>query len=150
MAINGTISVSALFHDTDGTTAINVVSLRSANEYTTGKVAIITGTAGTAAVSLGNIKSTTYRSASGELISFSEIDRVAFRFVGTERRTCTVTSQFDGDDYGSLYLVSNNNISISDINKAGLAPEAEAGYATSIDSAALGSTGTYTIVIYGQ
>ena len=40
MSIEGSINVSALFHDRDGTTAMKVLSLRSSDEYTTGKVRI--------------------------------------------------------------------------------------------------------------
>ena len=152
MSIEGSINVSALFHDKDGTTTMKVVSLRSANEYTTGKVAIVTGTAGTATLTLGNIKSTTFRNAEGELVSFGEIDRVAFRFAGA-KRVCTVTSQFDGDDYGSVALVSSGGVAVSEVNKSGLAQEADANYAVTIARVfqAFGSsdTGTYTIVIYG-
>lgn len=149
MAINGTIGVSALFHDTDGTTTINVVSLESSNAYTTGKVAIVTGTAGTAAVSLGNIKGTTYRGADGQQVVFNEINQVAFRITG-EPRVCTVTAQFDGESYGSLHLVSGGGVAISDINKSGLALEADADYAAVIQPLYnYGTTGTYTILIYG-
>jgi hypothetical protein len=65
MSVEGRISVDVLFHDTDGTNAINVVSLRDSREYATGKVAVITGTAGTAAVNLNEYGITPYRDASG-------------------------------------------------------------------------------------
>jgi hypothetical protein len=44
MAIDGRINVDVLFHDTDGTTSLKVVSLEDSTAYTTGKVAIVTGT----------------------------------------------------------------------------------------------------------
>ena len=149
MSLEGRINVDCLFHDKDGQ-RLKVVSLSDSKEYTTGKVAIVSGTAGTASLSLGNLKSTTYRSASGGLVSFNEIDRVAFRFVG-EKRVCTVTSQFDGDDYGSTRLVSNGNLAISEVNKSGLSEETDAVYSATIAPVFIGDglTGTYTIVIYG-
>ena len=84
MSIEGSINVSALFHDRDGTTAVKVVSLRSSNEYTSGKVAIITGTAGTtgitfSAVDDGSPVSTLYRDASGAFVSFAQITRLALK-----------------------------------------------------------------------
>lgn len=82
MSIEGSINVSALFHDRDGTTAVKVLSLRSADEYTTGNVAIVAGTAGTAAdyfhaVDDGSPTTTLYRDASGAFVSFRSITRVA-------------------------------------------------------------------------
>jgi hypothetical protein len=44
MAIDGRINVDVLFHDTDGTTSLKVVSLEDSTAYTTGQVAIVTGT----------------------------------------------------------------------------------------------------------
>jgi hypothetical protein len=150
VSIEGRIDINVLFQDKDGQ-RLKIVSLNDSKEYTTGKVAIVTGTAGTATLSLGNLKSTTYRSASGELVSFNEIDRVAFRFVG-EKRVCTVTSQFDDEDYGSTCLVSNGNLAISEVNKSGLAEEADAVYSATIAPIFLGYglTGTYTIILYGS
>ena len=82
MSIEGSINVSALFHDKDGTTAMKVVSLRSANEYTTGKVAIVTGTVGTTAVSLwgpSGIGFGGYRDAAGDLVSIVQVTRIVLR-----------------------------------------------------------------------
>jgi hypothetical protein len=75
MAINGRINVDVLFHDTDGTTSLKVVSLDDSTEYTTGKVAIVTGTLGTAAATV-SISPTTYRNAAGELVSFDAVSRL--------------------------------------------------------------------------
>jgi hypothetical protein len=79
MAVNGRINVDVLFHDTDGTTSLKVVSLEGSTEYTTGKVAIVTGTCGTTAVTVfsGGTTSPAYRDASGAAVTFASINRVA-------------------------------------------------------------------------
>jgi hypothetical protein len=69
MAIDGRINVDVLFHDTDGTTSLKVVSLEDSTAYTTGKVAIVTGTVGTTEVSV-SISPGTYRDASGAIVNF--------------------------------------------------------------------------------
>lgn len=78
MAINGRINVDVLFHDTDGTTSLKVVSLESATDYTAGKVAVVTGTCGTTAVTIANLGGAlAYRDASGAQVLFSSFDRMA-------------------------------------------------------------------------
>jgi hypothetical protein len=77
MAIDGRINVDVLFHDTDGTTSLKVVSLEDSTAYTTGKVAIVTGTVGTTEVSV-SISPGTYRDASGAIVNFTSVSRFAF------------------------------------------------------------------------
>jgi hypothetical protein len=79
MALDGRITVDVLFHDTDGTASLKVVSLEDSTEYTSGKVAIVTGTVGTSAVTVysGGTTSPAYRDSSGSIVSFSDISRVA-------------------------------------------------------------------------
>jgi hypothetical protein len=77
MAIDGRINVDVLFHDTDGTTSLKVVSLEDSTAYTTGKVAIVTGTCGTTEVSV-SISPGTYRDASGAIVNFTSVSRFAF------------------------------------------------------------------------
>lgn len=138
MTIEGRINVDALFHDKDGTTAMKVVSLKSSNEYTTGKVAIITGTAGTAqtTITLSGI----YRDASGSLVTVEQISKILFSWnnpLGNARRLELI----DVDDFAQCTLVSRSReiaaSSVSLITDARLAASAN-------------NTGTYTIVIYGQ
>jgi hypothetical protein len=77
MAIDGRINVDVLFHDTDGTASLKVVSLEDTTAYTTGKVAIVTGTCGTAAVAITDGLS--YKDAAGNVVTFnSPIRRAAF------------------------------------------------------------------------
>lgn len=78
MAINGRINVDVLFHDTDGTASLKVVSLEGSTPYTSGKVAVVTGTCGTSAVTVASLGSAlSYRDASGSQVSFSSFDRMA-------------------------------------------------------------------------
>lgn len=78
MALDGRINIDVLFHDTDGTTSLKVVSLEDSAAYTTGKVAIVTGTCGTFAATVATLGSAlSYRDASGSQVSFSSFDRMA-------------------------------------------------------------------------
>ena len=58
--------MDVLFHDTDGTTSLKVVSLEDSTAYITGKVAIVTGTCGTTNVTVATSPST-FRDASGAI-----------------------------------------------------------------------------------
>jgi len=75
MAIDGRITCDVLFHDTDGTASLKVVSLEDSTEYTSGKVAIVTGTCGTTEVTVDAAPSS-YSDASGSTVSFSSVSRV--------------------------------------------------------------------------
>jgi len=134
MAINGRIGVDAVFHDTDGTTSLKIVSLQSTQEYTTGKVAILTGTAGTSAVSFSNLGATTYKDASGNAVSFSGVRRLLFSWSGAEERVLV-------DQTDSVFLLrsKSSSISVSDCTNFPVGPRIEVGV----------GTGTYTIVLYG-
>jgi hypothetical protein len=83
MALNGRINIDVLFHDTDGTTSLKVVSLEDTTEYTTGKVAIVTGTVGSASQA---ITTTGYSDAAGQAVSFSAVSRIALQSSGREVR----------------------------------------------------------------
>jgi hypothetical protein len=135
MAINGRINVDVLFHDTDGTTSLKVVSLEGSTEYTTGKVAVVTGTVGTAQVSV-NTAPTTYRDASGAFISFSNISRVAFSASGSQ-----VVEVLSNDSGRSLAASMSSMVAVGSCNVSGSLdiqfPNATAG------------TASYTLVMYG-
>ena len=134
MSIEGSINVSALFHDKDGTTAMKVVSLRSSDEYTTGKVAIISGTAGTAqtTIELANV----YKNAASEPVEVGQPERVLFSWTGSGIRHLELV---DVDDF--VYRLSSRNRNVS-------ATTAE--YITLARlTASSQNTGTYTIVLYG-
>ena len=82
MSIQGRIAVDVSFADSDtstGVQSLKKISLVDSTSYTTGKVAIVSGTVGTSAVTVysGGTLTPAYRKANGDLVSFSEISRVA-------------------------------------------------------------------------
>lgn len=83
MSLDGLISNSLLFHDKDGTTSLKVVSLSSGKAVSSGKVAVVSGTVGTATISFGPIEGGGflggYRDASGEHVGFSSITGFALK-----------------------------------------------------------------------
>jgi hypothetical protein len=132
MAINGRINVDVLFHDTDGTTSLKVVSLEGSTEYTSGKVAIVTGTAGTAGASISIPP--TYRNADGSLSTITAPSRVAFSATGGNLVRLT--------DANLLSLQSKSGaVSVSDMEPSD----------DSLSIQVIGTAGTasYTLVLYG-
>jgi hypothetical protein len=133
MSIEGRINVDVLFHDKDGTASLKVVSLQDSRAYTTGKVAVITGTLGTATAQIthGGV----FRGADGEYVSIQSVDYAVFRFDGT------------GGSFKRL-VIGNATIRSNDgIAGASCVGGEDAGYFTI--SGNQGSTGTYTVVLYG-
>ena len=133
MAINGRINVDVLFHDTDGTTSLKVVSLEGSTELTTGQVAIVTGTCGTAAVAI-SIQPSAYKDASGNLVSFSSVERVVF----LSSQNCLVEEA----DTQSQVARSLGRVSVGDCSPSAqqifnISPQYSAG------------TASYTLVLYG-
>jgi hypothetical protein len=104
MSLDGRVNVDVLFHDVNGTSAIKVVTLNQSQEYPDGKVAVITGTAGTQAVSFGSIGQTTYRNAAGQAVLMDSVERVIFTWSGDFPRAL--------DDYGDnqFYMQSVRGI----------------------------------------
>jgi|LakMenEpi03Aug12_release.lakeMendotaPanAssembly.Ray.scaffolds.fasta_scaffold266120_4 hypothetical protein len=138
MSVRGTIAVDVAFTDsttTAGGSSLNTITLRDATEYTTGKVAIVTGTVGTTQVSV-NTAPTTYRDASGAFISFSNISRVAFSASGSQ-----VVEVLSNDSERSLAASMSSMVAVASCNVSGSLdiqfPTATAG------------TASYTLVIYG-
>lgn len=131
MAIDGRINVDVLFHDTDGTASLKVVSLEGSTAYTSGKVAIVTGTCGTTAVTIATSPSV-YRNASGSLVSFSTIERVAF--AATPSATVDVQQRVAGGD---------NSIT----SRSGQVAVVDTPAVTFVYTTA--GTASYTLVIYG-
>jgi hypothetical protein len=131
MSIEGRINVDALFHDKDGTASLKVVSLQDSKAYTTGKVAIVTGTVGTSQIGL-NTYATAYRDSSGSLVTFSTLSRVVFSYSGS---TAKKLLDIDGN-----FLLSSRN---SEPAASSISGNVDA----VIDPGS--GTGTYTIILYG-
>jgi len=86
MSVKGRFGIDVQF--TDSTTESGVQSLKSltlshASEYDGDKVAILSGTCGTATVTIP-LSPTTYRNAAGTLVSFASVSRVAFSATGAK------------------------------------------------------------------
>jgi len=135
MALNGRINVDVLFHDTDGTTSLKVVSLEDSKEYTTGKVAVVSGTVGT---SQQSIVSSSYRDAAGQEVSFSSVTRVALQSSGGEVRYLLQGSP------EQIGVISLNAISVGSIP---LSFQSLASHR--LRTASGTGTASYTLVLYG-
>jgi len=73
--VRGVISIDVKFTDSttsSGVSSLKTISLRDATEYSSGKVAIVTGTCGTAGVTI-NPAALTYKDASGAAVSMSAV-----------------------------------------------------------------------------
>lgn len=78
MSVEGSISVTVDFNDTDdgeGVDTLKKIRLASNDAYTSGKVAIVSGTCGTAGVAI-NPLSPGYTAADGTEVTFSSVDYV--------------------------------------------------------------------------
>jgi hypothetical protein len=132
MSINGRISIDAIFHDTDGTASISVLSLASSTEYTTGKALVVTGTAGTAGATIDH---TAYRDASGELALLGSPAHIAFAWSGA---SLARLADIDLDQW--RFWSKNNAVSVSQISTASVPV---------IQVSPESGTGTYTIIMWG-
>jgi hypothetical protein len=140
MSVEGRISVDVVFHDTDGTNAINVVSLQDSKEYTTGKVAIVSGTIGTTEIAFRTYDagdaSSTYRDASGSLVSFAAITKVALK------STAPTRALVFGDESASISLaIPGGDVLIYPCN---VTPN------DAVSVRSFSGTASYTVILYGS
>ena len=78
MSIEGRIAIDIGFtdtHTTEGVQNVQRIALSVTDSYTSGKAVVLTGTVGTAVVLLDTAP-TTFRDASGSLVSFADTRRV--------------------------------------------------------------------------
>jgi hypothetical protein len=132
--VSGRIAIDVEFLDRTATAAgssLNTLTLRDATEYASGKVAVIAGTCGTAAVTI-TLAPTSYRDASGGFVSVSAVSRIAF--AADSSSSCNA----DGED--QQLLSSGNRACVTDV----LTP-------TSFSVRRIGTSGTasFTLVLYG-
>jgi hypothetical protein len=136
MSVAGRIIVDALFHDRDGTAAVNVVSLGKSDEISSGKVAIVTGTLqGNSQPVAIPLYPTTYRDASGTLVSFSVVSRLVMKVNSgtvTFNTGNAIVTMHDSDSVASMpvFVESANDDTIT----------------AEPDSA----NASYTVVLYGS
>lgn len=137
MSIEGRIVVDALFHDR-GTDAFKVLSLASSMEFDAGKVAIVSGTCGTAA-SVVPVAPTTYRDSAGNVVSFAQVNRVVFEADCPELVACDGSGGCGIDDW-TIY---------SRVNQAAASHAAETS-AFSINVIGTAGTASYTMLMWGE
>ena len=133
MGLDGRINVDVLFHDTDGTTSLKVVSLDDSTSYSSGKVAVVTGTVGTTQQS---ISTSSYFDAAGQAVSFSAVTRIALQSSGREVR----------------YLMSSSPENIGVISVGALAVGNISPVFPSLINHRIrttSGTASYTLVLYG-
>jgi hypothetical protein len=140
MSIDGRVAIDVDFSDVNtgsGVQSVKKITLTDTTSYTTGKVAVVTGTVGTAVTSVA-IAPTDYRNAAGDIVSFSSVSRVAFAASGANLVRCYGNS----DTQGQFALYSRiGQVSVSE------AFETQAGFEVRV----IGTAGTaaYTLVLYG-
>lgn len=135
MSIEGRIAVDAAFTDlTTGsnTQSIKRVTVSSADAYSTGKVAVVTGTCATAAVAIA-VSPTAFRDSSGSVVSFATVTRFAF-----SASAPAVCSEAAGV---AVAISDGNRVSISDSRNGGT---------SGFNVSALGTaTASYSVFILG-
>ena len=137
MAIDGRITVDVLFHDTDGTASLKVVSLEDSTEHTSGKVAIVTGTCGTTRVTI-DPASLTYKDAAGDTVAFTSVRRIAFKASGPPVALIRggLSAAISAWSVGDLCVVSEQLSGSIVVGNYGLLTTA--------------GTASYTLVLYGS
>ena len=136
MSIEGRIAGDVSFADSatsGGVQSLKKITLTDTTPYTSGKVAIVTGTAGTAAVAI-SVQPSAYKDASGNLVSFNSVERVVF----LSSQNCLVEEA----DTQSQVARSLGRVSVGDCSPSAqqifnISPQYSAG------------TASYTLVLYG-
>ena len=130
MSIEGRIAIDIGFtdtHTTGGVQNVQRIALAVTDSYTSGKAVVLTGTLGTAVVFL-NTAPTTFRDASGSLVSFADTRRVIIE----TSRPCAIGDGGNGLVGQTLCMFQVNGT-----------PQIE------IQQQATSGTSAYTAVFYG-
>ena len=134
MTIEGRIAVDASFSDTATGTSVQSLkrlALTSTDAYSTGKIAILAGTCGTAAVAVA-VAPSTYKDADGSAVSFATVTRFAFA-----ASAAAVCSEVAG---AGVAVSGGSRVSVSDSRGGGTA---------GFNVSAYSGTASYSLVIYG-
>lgn len=131
MSVTGRISVDVQFADSttsEGVQSLKTITLMDTTEYTTGKVAVVTGTVGAQSVSIdtGNLP---YRDASGSLVTFSAVTRAVLK-----SSAAASLSQS-----GNTLAFSSGGVSVGDLSSL----------SGTFTLATPGPTASYTLILYG-
>jgi hypothetical protein len=134
MSIDGRFTVDVLFHDLDGVSSVKVLSLESGDAATTGKVALVTGTIGTATVTISRAP-IPYTGADGGSVSFTFVERVALR--GNPHVELTTNAS------GKTYFASGNRVGVYELTGTERTNTSFAVRTTT-------GTATYSMLVYGS
>jgi hypothetical protein len=139
--IKGHFGVNVHFTDSTvvgGAKSLKSIGLQHATEYDFGKVAVVTGTVGTAVTAV-SVSPTTYRNSSGQIVSFASVSRVAFQADGPNMVACDGSGGCGIDDW-TIY------------SRAGQVAVSEALETSAFSINVFGTSGTsaYTLVLYGS
>jgi hypothetical protein len=141
MSIRGRFGVDVQFTDStivSGAQSLKTLTLQGASEYDFGKVALVSGTCGTAVVAVP-VSPTTYRDSGGNVISFASVSRVAFSASGPNLVACDGSGGCGIEDW-TIY------------SRAGQVAVSESLETVAFSVNVYGTTGTaaYTLVMYGS
>jgi hypothetical protein len=133
MSIDGRFTVDVLVHDLDGSSSVKVLSLESSDAATTGKVALVTGTVGTASVTLAR-QPMPYTAADGGAVSFTLVERVALR--GSPHVELTTST-------AKTYFASGNRVGVYELTGGERT-------ASTFSVRTTTGTATYSLLVYGS
>jgi hypothetical protein len=139
MSIEGRIAIDVGFTDSatsTGVQSVKRISLTSTDAYTSGKVVVVAGTCGTAAVSISVEPG--YRDADGASVAINGVTRFAFASSGRAR--CSEEAGVGQTQGRAVAISGGNRVAISDI---------DGNPSNGFSVVAYSGTVSYTLVIYG-
>jgi hypothetical protein len=139
--VRGRFAADVQFTDSttsDGVQSLKTITLQGASEYDFGKVALVSGTCGTAVVTVP-VSPTTYRNSAGNILSFASVSRVAFSASGANLVACDGSGGCGIEDW-TIY------------SRAGQIAISESLETVAFSVNVYGTTGTaaFTLVMYGS
>jgi hypothetical protein len=141
MSMRGSIAVDVSFADsttTAGGSSLNAIALRDATEYTSGKVAIVSGTVGSTTITIPRT-AVGYINSLGDSVSFSTIERLALK--SSSALTLYLRTSFPAIAGLSS---AGDRVSVGDVPTAF---RSQASLALILDNTS--ATASYTLVLYG-
>lgn len=141
MSLLGRFTIDVHFQEStasDVTKSMKTVALQHSTEYNFGKVAVVTGTVGTAVITV-DCNAPAYADSAGNSVTFANISRIAFAATGATNVRCA-SDQIDSVGYAVTLYSRANQIAVSECIEDN---EFEVGV--------VGTAGTasYTLVLYG-
>lgn len=134
MSLDGSVSVVFDFNETSsasGVDSLKKVRLASNESYTAGKIAVVSGTISTTIQNV-DLTSLAYRDASGELVTFTNIDRIAL--------VSSRSAYVELVDTGTKIHADDNKVSVTCVHNT---DDTLRVYTTS-------GTSSYTLALYGS